>query len=101
MDRHMAVDGRVVLTGPICGSAHRNARPDILDLSGACSRPPAEARTPGHADEIMRSKGESLSAGEGARHVGPYQEIRADLPDKPWLARLRKSGKGTHMARVA
>jgi hypothetical protein len=52
-----------------CG---RNACPDSLSLSGECRRPSAEAQTPGHAYAIMRSKGESLSAGEGARHVGHY-----------------------------
>jgi hypothetical protein len=66
-------------------SDYRNARPDILDLSGECSRPYAAARTPGRAYDIMLSKAESLSAGEGARHVAPYQDIRADLPDKQWF----------------
>jgi hypothetical protein len=33
----------------------------------------------------MRSKSESLSAGEGARHVGHDQEIKANLPDQQWF----------------
>jgi hypothetical protein len=46
------------------------ARANILYLSGECSRPYAEARTPDRAYDIMLSKGESLSAGEVARKVG-------------------------------
>jgi hypothetical protein len=48
----------------IGGSERRHPRPDIL---------------------IMRSQGESLRAGEGARHVGPYQDIRVNLPGKQWF----------------
>jgi hypothetical protein len=33
----------------------------------------------------MLSKGESLSAGEVARNVGQYQDIRANLPDDQWF----------------
>ena len=75
----------------ICGSEHRKARHDILDLSGECSRPYAEARTPGRAYDIMRSQGESLSAGEGARHVGHYQDTRAHLPDTQWWGRVHRN----------
>jgi hypothetical protein len=32
---------------------------------------------PGHVYDIMLSNGESLSAGEVARHGGPYHDIRA------------------------
>ena len=70
------------------GSEPRNARPDNLDLRGACSRPSAEAQLLGRAYAIMRAQGEAVSASEGARHVGRSQAIRADLPDKALYQQL-------------
>jgi NAD(P)-dependent dehydrogenase (short-subunit alcohol dehydrogenase family) len=63
----------------ICGSEHRKAHPNILYLSGECSRPYAEARTPDRAYDIMLSKGESLSAGEVARKVGQYPRFQVTV----------------------
>jgi hypothetical protein len=54
----------------------------------------------------MRSDREELSAGEVARTVAPYQNIRAHRPDTQWLgARLRRSasmgfGKTTPILRI-
>jgi hypothetical protein len=61
-DRQFSRDTRHQPCSPaaICGSQHRKARPDILSRSGECSRPYAEARTPGRAYDILRSKGESF-----------------------------------------
>jgi NAD(P)-dependent dehydrogenase (short-subunit alcohol dehydrogenase family) len=55
------------------------ARANILYLSGECSRPYAEARTPDRAYDIMLSKGESLSAGEVARKVGQYPRYQVTV----------------------
>jgi hypothetical protein len=63
----------------ICGSEHHKDRPNILYLSGECSRPYAEARTPDRAYDIMLSKGESLSAGEVARKVGQYPRYQVTV----------------------
>jgi hypothetical protein len=54
------------------------------DVYGWRSRPYAEARTRCRAYDIMRADRASLSAGEVARTVAPYQSIRANLPDTEW-----------------
>ena len=47
----------------------------------------SEVRIPGRTYDIMLSNCASLSAGEVARTVAQYQNIRANLPDTQWLAR--------------
>jgi hypothetical protein len=62
-----------------------NPRQNFHYVYGWLSRPDSEARTLCRAYARMLSDRASLSAGEVARKVAQYQNIRANLPDTQWL----------------